>query len=66
MKIKDFEEVTIFFADKKQTLTFVKNGTSFKPCKHKYYTCYLTKQEIVQICQFLIEQEYIKLNELIK
>lgn len=63
MKIKDFKKATIFFIDQKQTITVLKNGASFTPCKHKYYTCYLPDPQIVlKMCLHLIEQGDIKIS----
>lgn len=48
-KIFDFKNATIFMIDKKQTITMLKEGEKFKPSKHSYYKCVITKQDIIDM-----------------
>lgn len=66
MKIKDFQEATIFFIERKQSITILKNGASFKPCKYKYYENYIPKDTLIEIVKCLIKQGDISINELKK
>lgn len=66
MKIKDFQEATIFFIESKQSIIVLKNGASFKPCKYKYYECYISKDTLIEMIKHLIKQGDININELKK
>lgn len=66
MKIKDFQDVTIFFIQPKQSIIVLKNGASFNPCKYKYYENYISKNTLIEMVKHLIKQGDINVNELKK
>lgn len=66
MKIRDFQEATIFFIEPKQSITILKNGTSFTPCKYKYYENYISKDTLIEMVKHLIKQGDISINDLKK
>lgn len=66
MKIRDFQEATIFFIEPKQFITILKNGASFNPCKYKYYENYISKETLIEMVKHLIKQGDISINDLKK
>lgn len=66
MKIKDFQEATIFFIQPKQSIIVLKNGASFNPCKYKYYENHISKNTLIEMVKHLIKQGDISINELKK